>query len=671
MEIGRPSSSPFIGPSSFIFLVLMVFHIQTSYAKHHNHHLCPASSCGNIPNISYPFRLQTDPPNCGKKGYELSCENNNSTTILYLYSGKYHVHAINYDNYTIRLADVNIDKANCSLVPPYSLFKYNFSYGDPYLIRMNTDSESYSLSEAITFVKCEHPVKSPLYIPTDPCINWSGAASATLSKEEYYSYVKVGGTSTSEIGDSCRIELMVMITSRLQRIWEKSSTNISYKDIHNQLVYGFELSWLPSFANNVYSGDSCYVKGSNNRVDCDDGINIFWKILTLILGVLLLIAMWSGVKFVLGIPFVIAFLICKWRRRHLSMYNIIEEFLQTNNDLMPIRYSYSEIRKMTKGFKDKLGEGGYGSVYKGKLRSGRFVAIKMLEKSKANGQDFINEVSTIGRIHHVNVVQLVGFCAKGSKRALVYDFMPNGSLDKYLFSQDRISSLDCKTMCEISCGVARGIEYLHRGCNMQILHFDIKPHNILLDEKFIPKVSDFGLARLSPLGNSIVSLTAARGTMGYIAPELFYKNIGTISNKADVYSFGMLLMEMASRRKNLNACADHTSQIYFPSWIYDQFKEGNNIEMGDATEDESKIRKKMIIVALWCIQMNPNDRPTMNRVKEMLEGDVESLQMPPKPFVCPHEKPVNDEGVKTDSRYLTTASCHDESEEISQIIESS
>ncbi|KAH7529380.1 hypothetical protein FEM48_Zijuj05G0178200 [Ziziphus jujuba var. spinosa] len=116
---------------------------------------------------------------------------------------------------------------------------------------------------------------------------------------------------------------------------------------------------------------------------------------------------------------------------------------------------------------------------------------------------------------------------------------------------------------------------------------------------------------------------------------------------------------------------DHTSQIYFPSWIYDHFKEGNEIEMGDATEDESKIRKKMIIVALWCIQMNPNDRPTMSKVKEMLEGDVESLQMRPKPFVCPQEKPANDEGVKSDSRYSTTASCPDDSEEISQIIESS
>uniref|UniRef100_A0A6P3ZV28 uncharacterized protein LOC107419465 n=1 Tax=Ziziphus jujuba TaxID=326968 RepID=A0A6P3ZV28_ZIZJJ len=256
MEIGRPSS-PFLGLGSFIFLVLMVLHLQTSYAEQPDDHLCPASSCGNIPNISYPFRLQTDPPNCGKKRYKLSCENNNRSTVLNLYSGKYHVHAINYNNYTIRLADFNIDKANCSAVPPYSLSIYNFTYKDPYLTSMDTDSESYSLSEDLTFVKCENSVESPLYIRTDPCINSSGAASTTLSREEYYSYVKVGGTYTSELEDSCRIELMVMITSRLQRIWENRSTNISYKNIHNQLVYGFELSWSSSFTED-HIVDCCY-----------------------------------------------------------------------------------------------------------------------------------------------------------------------------------------------------------------------------------------------------------------------------------------------------------------------------------------------------------------------------------------------------------------------------
>ncbi|CAL9005715.1 unnamed protein product [Prunus brigantina] len=264
----------------------------------------------------------------------------------------------------------------------------------------------------------------------------------------------------------------------------------------------------------------------------------------------------------------------------------------------------------------------------------------MLGKSKANGQDFINEVATIGRIHHVNVVQLVGYCVEGSNRGLVYDFMPNGSLDKYIYSKEGSVPLSCKKMYEVALGVARGIEYLHQGCDMQILHFDIKPHNILLDENFVPKLSDFGLAKLYPTDNSIVNLTAARGTMGYIAPELFYKNIGGVSYKADVYSFGMLLMEMGSRRKNFNALVEHSSQVYFPSWAHDQYSEGKDLEIGDDTEEEKKIIKKMIIAASWCIQMKPSDRPSMNKVINMLEGDVENLRMPNKPFLSVEEMPV-------------------------------
>ena len=179
---------------------------------------------------------------------------------------------------------------------------------------------------------------------------------------------------------------------------------------------------------------------------------------------------------------------------------------------------------------------------------------------------------------------------------------------------------------------------------MQILHFDIKPHNILLDENFTPKVSDFGLAKLYPIDDSIVSLTTARRTLRYIAPKLFYKNIGGVSYKADVYSFGILLLEIASRRKNFNQFVDHSSQIYFTTWVYGQFSKGNDIEMEDATEEEKKTTKKMIIVALWCIQMKPSDRPSlMNKVVKMLEGEVESLQMPSKPFLSSSpRRPIGD-----------------------------
>ena len=195
---------------------------------------------------------------------------------------------------------------------------------------------------------------------------------------------------------------------------------------------------------------------------------------------------------------------------------------------------------MTGGFKAKLGKGGFSSEYKGKLRIGPYVAIKMLGQSNTNGQDFISEVATIGRIHHVNVVRLVGYCAEGKKRAVVYEFIPNGSLDKYIFAKEVSVPLSYEKIYEISLGVAHGIAYLHQGCDMQILHFDIKPHNILLDDNFIPKISDFGLAKLYPVDDSIVSLTAARGTLGYRAPELFYNNIGGVSYKANVYSFGMI-----------------------------------------------------------------------------------------------------------------------------------
>ncbi|XP_048325470.2 rust resistance kinase Lr10 isoform X2 [Ziziphus jujuba] len=488
-----------------------------------------------------------------------------------------------------------------------------------------------------------------------------------------YSYVKFGKMNVSELMDLCQIELMFMISSSSWQRKENSNVISSYSELYSELVHGFELSWLQSYASRSIDMGTCDILKDSNKVHCAS-CGDWWGLINghcdsvelCAQYTVLAVCAWTILKFIFGTPCVAAFVIYKWRKRHQSMYDVIEEFLETHNNLMPIRYSYSEIKKMTNGFKDKLGEGGFGSVYKGKLRSGNLVAIKMLGKSKANGQDFINEVATIGRIHHVNVVQLVGFCVEGPKRALIYDFMSNGSLDKYIFSQGE-NSLDCKKMYEISLGIACGIEYLHQGCNMQILHFDIKPHNILLDENFVPKVSDFGLARLCPLDNSVVSLTAARGTIGYIAPELFYKNIGRISYKADVYSFGMLLMEMASRRKNSSSGAEHTSQVYFPSWVYDQLDEGKDLEMEDATDDELKIRKKMILVALWCIQMKPSDRPSMNKVREMLEGEIECLKMPQRPFLCAEKKSAEDSKENSNSKYSSTTSDY-ESEEDSLLL---
>lgn len=194
-------------------------------------------------------------------------------------------------------------------------------------------------------------------------------------------------------------------------------------------------------------------------------------------------------------------------------------------------------------------------MYKGKIPDGQIVAVKVLTKTHDNAEDFINEVASISRTSHVYIVNLLGFCYDGKRRALVYEFMPNKSLDKYISNSDLIDqecSLEWEKLFRIAVGVARGLEYLHRGCNTRIVHFDIKPQNILLDEDFCPKISDFGLAQLFKEKQSIMSTVGARGTIGYIAPEVFFRSFGAVSHKSDVYSYGMMLLEMADAKKKKN-----------------------------------------------------------------------------------------------------------------------
>ncbi|KAG6656002.1 LEAF RUST 10 DISEASE-RESISTANCE LOCUS RECEPTOR-LIKE PROTEIN KINASE-like 2.2 isoform X1 [Carya illinoinensis] len=651
-------------PAGLAALIVFVLLLHQTCTAKDTSQVCVPSSCGNIHNISHPFRLQGDPPNCGDSRYSLSCENNQ--TLLYLFSGIYYVKAIDYNNLTIRVVDPGINlEDDYSFIPRYFLSLTNFSLKVPYVPSVPHYlgyDEVRLLSANVVFLKCEKPVNSTDYLDVSTCSdNGSYSSNSSLSHSKRYRYVLFLDAIKAEyVENLCQVE-QIMTLSSSPLSYQAVPRKISCTDFHNELVeYGFELSFAQNCGCN--NGERCSLSDSG-VVQCHSQNGILGALTTIInrltpnlirqrvddqilpnsgyrvslIRLLLITSIDTGLylaaKSMFWTPFVIAFLIYKWHRRHLSMYDTVEEFLQSQNNLMPIRYSYSEICKMTKSFKEELGEGGFGTVFKGTLRSGQLVAVKMLSKSNANGQDFINEVATIGRIHHVNVVKLIGFCVERSKRALVYEFMSNGSLNKYIFSQEGSILLSYEKIRDVALGVARGIEYLHRGCDMQILHFDIKPHNILLDEDFTPKVSDFGLAKLYPADDNIVSLTSARGTLGYMAPELYYKNIGGISYKADVYSFGMLLMEMASRRKNLNTFAEHSSQTYFPTWAYDQFCNGKDVELEGTTEEDKKIGKTMIIVALWCIQMNPNNRPSMNKVVEMLEGEVDCLQMPSKPFL--------------------------------------
>lgn len=308
----------------------------------------------------------------------------------------------------------------------------------------------------------------------------------------------------------------------------------------------------------------------------------------------------------------------------------VEKFLTDYRALKPARYSYADIKRITNQFKDKLGEGGYGTVYKGKLSDEIFVAVKVLNNVKGNGEEFINEVGTIGRIHHINVVRLVGYCADGFRRALVYEFLPNDSFEKFIFKN---TLLGWEKLQDIALGIARGIEYLHQGCDQRIVHFDIKPHNILLDQNMNPKISDFGQAKLCSKEHSAVSMTAARGTVGYIAPEVLSRSVGKVSCKSDVYSFGMLLLEMVGGRKNTDIKAN-TNQVYFPEWIYDHLDKGKELQIRIVEDGDVIFIKKLAIVGLWCIQWYPVDRPSMKEVVQMLEGEGENMSVPPNPFAA-------------------------------------
>ena len=316
----------------------------------------------------------------------------------------------------------------------------------------------------------------------------------------------------------------------------------------------------------------------------------------------------------------------------------IEDLIRNHVPVPLKRYSFLDVEKMTNFFKDKLGQGGYGTVYKGRLTGGHLVAVKVLVASEGNGEEYINEVASISRTSHVNIVTLLGFCFERDKRILVFDFMPNGSLEKFINHENAFQAsqeLGWEKLYQIVIGIARGLEYLHRGCNTRIVHFDIKPHNIVLDADFCPKISDFGLAKSCPRKESNVSLMEARGTIGYIAPEVFSRNFGRASYKSDVYSYGIMVLEMVGGKKNHEAEISSGSEKYFPQWIYNHLEVDDDESgiTGEQTSEQADSVRNILIVGLWCIQTNPADRPSMSKVLEMLEGPVGALKIPPRPFL--------------------------------------
>ncbi|CAE5963211.1 unnamed protein product [Arabidopsis arenosa] len=506
-----------------------------------------------LPNVTYPFWGVNKPNYCGQTEFQLSCKNNKNLTLV-LTNLSLQVISFDLENQTLTVADESLSEGRCSSI------SLNF-----------TETNQFTIAPTVG--------KIDLFIcPAPQMVNPLSSFTCRKSNGEIVTYYAF--KPSDSFRDCVKLGEGPVLRSVLDDFLRSILT------LEEAVVKGFDLRYNirddKSCRGCLVSGGVCgseLVSGNfrclcsekPHNIPCyDEG------------------AMGGGLVIVLVI---IALMLQKVKTCCVREQNL--------EALVPLkRYSYAQVKKMTKSFRHEVGKGGFGVVYRGNFCDGRKVAVKVLKDSKDNGEDFINEVASMSRTSHVNIVTLLGFCYEGSKRAIIYEFLENGSLDKFISSK-KSSNMDWGALYGIALGVARGLEYLHNGCRARIVHFDIKPQNVLLDDNLCPKVSDFGLAKLCEKKESILSLLDTRGTIGYIAPEVFSRMYGRVSHKSDDLEKGY----------------------------------NKRLVENEITSEEEEIVRKMTLVGLWCIQSSPSNRPPMNRVVEMLEGSLNALEVPPKPVL--------------------------------------
>ncbi|XP_034217171.1 LEAF RUST 10 DISEASE-RESISTANCE LOCUS RECEPTOR-LIKE PROTEIN KINASE-like 2.1 isoform X2 [Prunus dulcis] len=591
--------------------------------------------CGLLKNITYPFWAANGRPHhCGREGYELTCRDN-EYPVIRIEEQDFLVLNISREINIITIARRDLWDRPCT----------------SRLINTTLDYDRFAYVQAVRnltlFYGC---------VPHNQSIAnyFTCKIEGTQNDLAFYIDDSISRLNPRPNGTLClhNIRVPIMWTG-VDVLPENYTVDVLKRVLELGFQVEYEAEWElcgPCMLSNGTCGSNttdsflCFCGGHPYEETCpSSGDNSWnWKRKVIV-----------GAAAAAGSGILLCVIVCCIKSRKQTFlrtksHQDLEAFIQNNGPLAVKRYKFSDIRKMTNSFKDKLGRGGYGDVYKGKLRDGCLVAVKVLNASKGNGEDFINEVASISRTSHVNVVTLLGYCFEGQKKALIYEFMPNGSLEKFIYKENSLETtphLELEKLFEIAIGIARGLEYLHRGCNTRILHFDIKPHNILLDDNFCPKISDFGLSKLCLKKESIMSMLDARGTVGYIAPEVFCRNFGGVSVKSDVYSYGMMILEVAGGRKNSDVQVSHTTDAFFPDWIYKHLEQGSNLGLPNPmTQEENELARKMILVGLWCIQTKPPDRPSMSKVIEMLDGSIEALRIPPKPVLTsPTRTPAESE----------------------------
>ncbi|KAG0536662.1 hypothetical protein BDA96_03G083000 [Sorghum bicolor] len=660
-------------------LTFLAVHATTAAAAAAAATSCAPRTCGNL-TIAYPFWLPADQqpssssssssaPPCGPSAFQVDCRDGRAS-LARSFRGAYKLLRVSYADRIVVVANDNVqtDATGCPM--PRIDVSASLSFA-PF-------TASSANAQLVFLFNCTGGGGKPPPPAGFVNVTCPGAQAVVRLDARYNT------TDARAVAGGCDYSVVpVMVGS-------SSGGGASAGDFPRLLRDGYLLEWRASAGDctacNASGGQCGYDSGADAfACICDDGASrparcdakksnrkvILIVSLTITFGLLLALLV----------------IILKFHRqiRSFSLFSFmdsssssskdtanVEKLLQKYGSLAPKRYRYSELKRITKSFQHKIGEGGYGAVFSGVLTAGgnraREVAVKILHHSRPNGEEFLNEVISIGRTSHVNIVTLLGFCLEGSRRALVYEYMPNGSLDRYIYSvQDPAAgtappSLGWEALQEIAAGIARGLEYLHEGCSTRIIHFDIKPQNVLLDADLRPKIADFGMAKLCNPKESILSMADARGTVGFIAPEVFSRGFGVVSTKSDVYSYGMLLLEMVAGRSNAAKAygAENnksSGDLFFPLWVYDHLLEdggGGVLQGGDhgagagAGAAGEEITRKMALIGLWCIQTVPASRPSMSRVLEMLERSIDELAMPPRPY---HASPSNSPSPSHPSSY--------------------
>ncbi|OAY84978.1 putative receptor-like protein kinase [Ananas comosus] len=525
-----------------LLLLLGCLHANSAY-----HLSCPPSqfSCGNYTwNVSFPFFTtnSADNPGCRKVHY-IYCQNDSPVIQFYNTGLVYVVRDISFPSRTIVVHDFNLNsyswESDC-------VFLYNFTHPIP---AINLTQLTLSTKKTLTSFSCDE-------IESDYNQNIFGDSLGHVSCKNYTLFLPQNSQNYQE--NDLPTYCLSLSSGGLWFTW-KFSFGGDYEGSNDGSISllsgGFSHNWdlhPDCFGCNVTAGSSCTTSGDPGDLDspCQcikqcRGAQVLRK-RSIIIGVIV------GLLSLLLLALFFFIYLLRKRRYDLLLFpkkiseteQRVEAILQNYKHCAPKRYEYSEVKKITKNFKNAIGKGGFGVVFKGKLSDGQEVAVKVLNESKGEGEDFVTEILSISITSHVNVVMLLGFCFEGSNRALIYEFMPNGTLADFIYEDksNMEASVRWEQLHDIAVGIARGLEYLHRGCNSRIVHFDIKPHNILLDKQLRPKIADFGLAKLCSTKMSALSVHGRRGTPGYMAPEFCFPNFGSISSKADVYSYGMMII---------------------------------------------------------------------------------------------------------------------------------